>query len=72
MTIFVLTKQSGPFLDPFLVQNLAIFAQKSGFRMRTSDLSETWSETWDSCIESLKGSFVSRIILVILLIIYCF
>ena len=31
MKIFVLTKKFGPFLDPFLVQKLAIFAQKSGF-----------------------------------------
>ena len=29
-------KKSGPFLDPFLVQNLAIFAQKSGFQTFSS------------------------------------
>ena len=34
-------------------------------RIRTSDLSKTWSETWDSCFESLKGSVVSRKIIVI-------
>ena len=31
MKIFVLTKKTAPFLDPFLVQNLAIFAQKIKF-----------------------------------------
>ena len=29
--IFCSEKKSGPFLDPFLVRNLAIFAQKPGF-----------------------------------------
>ena len=32
MNIFVLAKKSGSFSDDFLVQNLAILAQKSGFR----------------------------------------
>ena len=73
MKIFVLTKKSGTFLDPFLVQNLAIFAQKSGFsviflRNRTSDLSKTWSETWDNCFESSNGSVVSRKILVLVVL----
>ena len=31
MKIFVLTKKSGPFMDLFLVQNLAIFIQKQVF-----------------------------------------
>ena len=62
-------KKSGPFLDPFLVQNLAIFAQKSGFRTflrnRTSDLSKIWSETVGNCFESWNGSVVSGKILVL-------
>ena len=34
-------------------------------RIRTSDLSKTWSETWDNCFDSSNGSVVSRKILVL-------
>ena len=66
MKFFVLVKKSGPYLDPFLVQNLAIFAQVFGhfLRNRTSDLSKTWSETGDNCFESSNSSAVSEKILV--------
>ena len=60
--VFEILAKNGQFL-PFL----AIFSKKSWFghflRIHTSDLSKTWSETWDSCFESFKGSFLSRKIL---------
>ena len=34
-------------------------------RIHTTDLSKTWSETWDNCFESSNGSVVSRKILVL-------
>ena len=69
MKIFVLTKKSGPFLDPFLVQNLAIFAQKSGFWTFSSKphIRFVWNlvRNWDICFESSNGSVVSGKILVL-------
>ena len=63
MKIFVLTKKSGPFLDPFWSKMWPILLknQVSGHfhRNRTSDLSRTWSETGDNCFESSNGSVVS-------------
>ena len=61
---FCSDNKSVPFFYPFLVQNLAIFCSKNQVfghfvLMRTSDLSKTWSETWDNCFESSNGSVVS-------------
>ena len=47
---------------PFLAKN-QVFGHF--LRIRTSDLSKTWSESWDSCFESFNGSVVSRKILVL-------
>ena len=48
----------------FLGQNLAIFAQKSGFlENRLSEFHVTWSETRDNCFQSFNGSVVSGKIL---------
>ena len=63
--VFEILAKNGQFL-PFL----AIFTHKNQvfghfLRIRTSDLSKTWSETWDSCFESFNGSVVSRKILVL-------
>ena len=70
MKIFGLTKKLGPFLDPFLVQNLAFFAQKLGFRTFSLKphirfVYKTWSETEDNCFESSNGSVVPGKILVL-------
>ena len=72
MTIFVLTKKRGHFwtlfwskIWPFLLKN-QVFGHF--LRIRTSNLSKTWSETWGNCFESLNGSVVSRKILVIIII----
>ena len=65
---FCSNKNIGGYFLPFLAQNLAIFAQKSGFghflRNCTSDLSKTWSETGDKWFESSNGSVVFEKVLV--------
>ena len=70
---FCSDKKSVPFFYPFWSKIWPFLLKNQVFGhfvlMRTSDLSKTWSVTWDSCNESLKGSVVSMIILVILLII---
>ena len=71
MTIFVLTKKSGPFLDPFWSKIWPFLLKNQVFghflRIHTSDLSKTWSETWDNCFEASNGRVVSRKILVMFL-----
>ena len=69
MNIFVLAKNRGHFwtlfwskIWPFSLKN-QVFGHF--LRIRTSDLSKTWSETWDNCFESSNGSVVSRKILVL-------
>ena len=67
---FCSDKNSGPFLDSFLVQNLAIFAKKNKvfghfLQNRTSDLSKAWSETGENCFESSNSLVVSGKILVL-------
>ena len=63
--VFKILAKNGQFL-----LFLAIFSQKNQvfglfLRIRTSDLSKTWSETWDNCFDSSNGSVVSRKILVL-------
>ena len=62
--VFEILAKNGQFL-PFL----AILAKNQVFghflRIRTSDLSKTWSETLDSCFQSFNVSVVSRKILVL-------
>ena len=52
---------------PFLVQNLATFAQKSGFYLFfencLSEFHVTWSETRDNYFQSFNGTVVSGKIL---------
>ena len=73
MTIFVLTKNRSHFWTLFWSKIWSFLLKNQVFghflRIRTSDLSKTWSETWDNCIESSNGSVVSRKILVISIII---
>ena len=69
MKIFVLTKKSAPFLDPFGSKILPFLLKNQVFghflRNRTSDLSKTWSETGDICFESSTGSVLSEKFLVL-------
>ena len=66
---FCSDKKWGPFLDPFWSKIWPFSLKNQIFghflRIRTSDLSKTWSETWDSCFESLNSSVVSGKILVL-------
>ena len=70
----VLTKKLGPFLDPFLPKIWSFLLKSQVFghflQNRTSDLSKTWSETWDSWFESLNGN-VSRKILALAVLAIC-
>ena len=76
MKISVVTKKSGPFLDPFWSKIWAFLLKNQVFghflRNRTSDLSKASSETGDNCFESSNGSVVSGKILVLLFIYYHF
>ena len=68
MKIFILTKNRGHFWTLFgpkfghLLKN-QVFG--NFLRIRTSDLSKTWSETWDNCFESSNGSVVPEKVLVL-------
>ena len=59
--VFEILAKNGQFL-PFLAKN-QVFGHF--LRIRTSDLSKTWSKTWDSCFESFNDNVVSRNILVL-------
>ena len=67
----ILSFRDGQWKFLFLQKNRGhfwtLFGSKFDHFLRncTSDLSKTWSETWDSCFESFNGSVVSRKILVL-------
>ena len=69
MKIFVLTKNRGHFWTPFWSKIRPFLLKNQVFGhfvlMRTSDLSKTWSETWDNCFESSNDSVVPGKILVL-------
>ena len=69
MKIFVPTKKSGPFLDPFWSKIWPFSLKNQVFghflRIRTSKLSKTWSETGDNWFKSSNASVVSEKIIVL-------
>ena len=67
---FCSDKKIGTIVGPFFGPKFPIFAKKNQvfghfLRNQISDLSKTWSETGDNCLESSNGIAVSRKILVL-------